>query len=283
MNCILVLTDFSEAALHAAHYACALSRQLQNKKLIFYHSYTVILPFPGTASVIEKDNDAIQNASKEAMEELLAGLKDLIPDDTITATMIEPAMDTTTLAVSANTIAEKYNADMVVMGITGKGSAEQVLAGSNTMRVARECRCPVLIIPPGAPIEPVLRIVFACDLQKVTETTPVMELKKLLDNFKAPLMVVNVEHKGKDFTSEMSTNASSLYLLLETYQPAFHYVNNVDTVAGITEFAVSNKASLIIMIPRSHGFFEGLFHRSVSRKLAYHTSIPLLLVQEKAI
>ena len=109
-----------------------------------------------------------------------------------------------------------------------------------------------------------------------------MSLKKILDNFQAPMMVVNVSKGEKDFTPEKSVNASSLYLLLESYKPDFHYITSTDAVTAIMEFASLKKASLIIMAPKIHGFFDGLFHHSFTHKLAHHTNIPLLLVHEKA-
>jgi nucleotide-binding universal stress UspA family protein len=68
---------------------------------------------------------------------------------------------------------------------------------------------------------------------------------------------------------------------MTVYRATYHFIDHSDTVAGITHFAQDRDASLIMVIPKSHGFFEGLFHRSVTQKLAYHTSIPLLVMHEK--
>ncbi|WP_159452737.1 hypothetical protein [Pedobacter nyackensis] len=40
---------------------------------------------------------------------------------------------------------------------------------------------------------------------------------------------------------------------------------------------ISGLQLLLDLSPQEYGFFEGLFHRSVTKKMAYHTHVPLLL------
>lgn len=285
MNTILLLTDFSEASLHAARYAAALTRQFHASRLILFHAYQVIMPVPvseipvsADTSSFAENSEALYNASLEGLKSLHDKLSGLINTDTV----VKYRSEDIHLADSINEIAEEEGVDLVVMGITGKSKLEQTIVGSNTIRVSNESNYPVLIVPPQAVIEPVKRIVLACDLKKLGETLPAKELKKILEEFQAELFVVNVDHKQKNLSPETPLNAVFLNDLLALYHPAFHYVDNPDPVGGIMEFSKAHQASLIITIPKSHGFFEGLFHRSVTHKLAYHTSIPLLVIHEKS-
>lgn len=47
------------------------------------------------------------------------------------------------------------------------------------------------------------------------------------------------------------------------------------------DFAEDEDVDLVITIPKKFGFFESLFKRSVTKKLAYHTEIPLLILKGK--
>jgi nucleotide-binding universal stress UspA family protein len=277
MNTLLILTDFSESAFHAALYACELSRQYHSKKLILHHIYQVIVPSPGAGVFAVESNDTLRETFLEALERLKDQLKNFADTDTV----FECTADGKDLCTSVNEMGDAHHVDLVVMGITGKSHLEQTLVGSSTIRVADKSRYPVLAVPLQTPIEPVKRIVFACDLQKVTGTTPVERLKKILDELEVPLLVVNVVHGNEKVMPEKAIPADDLFLLLSTYQPSFYSIDDKDTVAAIMEFADSHKASLIIMIPKSHDFWDGLFYPGVIRKLAYHTSIPLLLMHEE--
>ncbi len=48
--------------------------------------------------------------------------------------------------------AEENDANLVVVGTRGLGAIRRALMGSVSTRVARDARCPVAVVPPGAPI-----------------------------------------------------------------------------------------------------------------------------------
>jgi nucleotide-binding universal stress UspA family protein len=285
MNNILLLTDFSEASLHAGRYAALLTQQFRSERLVLYHAYQVAMPLPVSdipssyefVPTIE-DSETLRRKSLLELQSLYNTLRGLAYTDTIMEYRTEDA----NLAISINDIVKEAGADLVVMAISSASKLERTLLGDDNIHIADECRCPVLMVPPGTYLSPIHRIVFACDLKKTQEITPIKGLKKLLDDLQAELLVVNVDHKEKRFTPETPLNAVVLGRWLTPYQPVFYYIDNPDPVAGITEFARAQKASLIIVIHKTHGFFEGLFHRSATRQLVHHTSTPLLVMREGA-
>jgi nucleotide-binding universal stress UspA family protein len=285
MNNILLLTDFSEASYHAGRYAALLTQQLRSERLIIYHSYEVNMPVqvseipvaPGTypPEVAMEDGLDQRRRSLQQLRSLYEKLRGVANEKTIMEYRAEEA----TLVSSINDIAKEVRADLIVMAITVAGKLEQALIGNEAIRVADQSKYPVLIVPPEARLGPVNSIVFACDLKKSKEKTPVRRLKKLLDDFRAQLLVVHVDHHENALPSETFQQAAVLDHWLDVYHPAYHSVDNTDPATGIMEFAKTRNASLIIAIHKSRGFFEGLFHRSATHQLAYHTSIPLLVMQ----
>ncbi|HEY0274102.1 MAG TPA: universal stress protein, partial [Chitinophaga sp.] len=177
-------------------------------------------------------------------------------------------------------VARQEQADLIVMGITGGSGLEEVLLGSNTLDVMKETRTPLLIVPAGATFTEINTVVFACDFRKVTETLPVRPLQQFLDVFRARLFVVNVDHEKRHFTAETPFETLVMDTLLADYSPEYRFLENENVVEGIIGFAEAEKAGLIITIPRQHGFLAGLFHRSRTRQLAFHSSIPLLVIRE---
>ena len=275
MQTILVLTDFSDAAFHAASYAGGLTLQFHSKTLILYHAYDVLLPVPGSADVAQETSDVLHDESIEKLEALHQQLDKFINPLTSVHCIAEPA----DLSKSINEITKDSNADMIVMGITGNAELAQILVGGHTISVAEVSNVPLLIVPQEAAIAPVERVVLSCDMQDVSETVPIEPLKKILSELHTPLMVVNVK-QDDTINAETTEQKTALETLLSDNNASFHTVENEDTIEGIMDFSLANRASLIIVLPKDHGFFNGLFHSSVTKKLAWHSSIPLLVLRE---
>lgn len=279
MDTILVLTDFSPAADHATRYAARLTQDLRSRRLILYHAYQAIVPVSEVTPLTQViDLESLHKTSLQQLEELKRTLEPLVQP----GTMIDCRAEETVLTPFINDIAEEEKVDLLVMGTTGKSTLEKVLVGSNTLRVVKESHYPVLIVPPQAHIAKPEKILFACDLDKTRENLPAAELTKVLDLFKTRLMVVNIDHNEKRFGPETPGSIAELHRLLEPYQASFHFLDAEDVIQGIMDFAQENDASLILMHTRNRGFFESLFHRSTTKQMIYHTTLPLLLLQGKS-
>jgi hypothetical protein len=71
MNTILIATDFSVTAQHAATYICRLSQQLNPKKIILYYALENVNPDRiFLTDIFEPSADIIAAEKEEAMREL---------------------------------------------------------------------------------------------------------------------------------------------------------------------------------------------------------------------
>jgi nucleotide-binding universal stress UspA family protein len=80
----------------------------------------------------------------------------------------------------------------VVAGISGKTNLEQVLIGSHTLALAKDCPVPLLIVPGGARFEKIRRIVFACDLEQSPDAIPAAAIQTIARDLGARLLILNV-------------------------------------------------------------------------------------------
>src|SRR5690606_33047750 len=62
-----------------------------------------------------------------------------------------------------NTVAEKHNADLIVMGSHGVDGLKEIFVGSNAEKMVRNSKIPVLVIKDEILDFEVKRFVFACD------------------------------------------------------------------------------------------------------------------------
>jgi hypothetical protein len=68
--------------------------------------------------------------------------------------------------------------------------------------------------------------------------------------------------------------------LLKEFSPTYHFIENESFTAGINLFSEKNHIDLIITMPKKHGFFDSLFKKSHTKKLAFHSHLPLMVMHD---
>lgn len=275
MKKIIACTDFSENAKAAVNYAFALA-QHYNAALVLLHSYLVPVPVSEVPPSTEMFEQAQQTAEKyihKLQEELQLKNTAHLP--------ITTYIENENLLLCLEEYCKKNNPDLIVIGIRGQRDIVDVLVGSNTMKVINHLTYPLLVVPACAKFNPLKKIGFACDFEKVVETTPVDLLKKLVTDFNAELFVLNVDYKNKHFKPETPEESMLLDHLLFKLKPRYQFLEGKDMSSTLDEFAQKNKLDLLVTIPKSHSFLERFLKGTHTRQLIYHTHIPLLCVHEK--
>jgi nucleotide-binding universal stress UspA family protein len=279
MKTILVPTDFSETAKHAAIYAMGIARQIKAEKVILYNTYQTLVTVGADPLVPAIDTISIDNL-KKGSEEGLKNLKFILlayqPEDLVIETLSEFNL----LTAGIQGLCERMNIDIIIMGITGGDAIEENLFGSNTIQVAKNVKVPVIIVPKHAPIKPIEKILFLCDFQKVVETTPVQPIIQLLQVTKAAFFVLNIDKDNTHFTPDTPHESLMLHNMFHQYNPQYHFVDGDDFMDTTNAFVKENQVDLIVSIPKRHGLFDTLFKRSHTKMMAFHSMVPLMVVHE---
>jgi len=270
MENMLIMTDFSEAALRAAEYGCELAENLQVRRIILYHAYQTFVS--GTEIPVAGDGQQVYIESMEALATLQGRLRVRVGYDI----KIELLTEDIDFPLNINALCIKENIGLIVMGFTGKSGFEKLVIGSMVTRILEHSEYPVLFVPPEMLIgKGITNIVFAADLNDFS-AIPESRLIHFLDRFNAGLHVINVAHTDEMYTQDTDKAINALHLLLKKHNPVFHYLNRNDVAASILALAEQVRASLIIMVHRKHNFFYSLFHASTSKELVRKASFPLL-------
>lgn len=274
MESLLVPTDFSDTALHAAKYACMLGNQMHSKRIILYHAYQTVIPATDLPIYPTRDLEQFKQESLRSLQEwshhvtpFLSGM-DMI---------IKTSDDT--LPVAVNALCHKERVSLVIMGITGKSQFENVIIGNNAIKVLESSEFPLLLVPPQAPLRDVKNAIFTTDLENVHDTIPLQRLDTLLHALNARLWVLNVAPPDKH--PSRSSELSDLHLLLDSYKPVYHFTSDTDIVQGIIHFAHEKEDALIILAPKKRGIFYQLFHQSITKALAYRVTTPIIALPPK--
>jgi nucleotide-binding universal stress UspA family protein len=263
---ILLPTDFSENAEKACDIAFKLAA-FNNGTVSILHAYD--LPYSDrsmTTSLLE--------VMKENAEKNMATFAEKVKKKYSGAF--------TTLVRLGNPIrlihdqSEQDGIELVVMGTKGASGLEEVLIGSNAASVIQNTNKPVLIIPPKAELNDVKRIVFASDLDPKVKEQPLQRLAKFAKTLGASIDIVHIQHENsvpngaRDFYSSM----------LKEVDHEFTIIRSENVEKAIVKEAAKENADIVAAINKRYGFFEGIFHRSMTSKLAYHTTLPLLVLHE---
>jgi nucleotide-binding universal stress UspA family protein len=141
---IVCPVDFSDASTRAVRYATSLAEEAR-AQLILLHVLSVppeLLAQPMSAGF---DVDRIRAAAvAEAERQLQALVPNVRPNCTVKSLVREGAAYRQILAT-----ATERAADLIVMGVHGRGAVDLMVFGSNTARVMRAAACPVLVLPPA--------------------------------------------------------------------------------------------------------------------------------------
>jgi nucleotide-binding universal stress UspA family protein len=140
---ILCPVDFSEGSLDALSYATGLAEEA-DAELTALHVIETPPEIVARPAAEPVDVDRIR---AEAEAERLRELRELIPADARTFCTVHTAVREGAAYREILRVAGEINADLIVMGVQGRGAVDLMVFGSNTARVTRSATSPVLIVP----------------------------------------------------------------------------------------------------------------------------------------
>lgn len=258
---ILIPTDFSPTSYSAGYFAAAMIRGQYDATLVLYHVY-------------ENDDQQLQAESE------LRLMKDKLIDEHI---------------VKVECIAEKgdniidnlerkvrhLDASLVVMGITEKSKMEQVLTGSNSLRMIEKNVCPVLVVPEDARFQEIKNVAVACDFKDVESSIPLVPVKKVLNLFRPNLHIVNINSEiYVSLSEEYLVQRSKLHQMFEEFSPEFYFITTYDFHETLRQFINDKKIDLVLTFPRKHSFIDNFLKGNNTKKLVYESAIPVLAAHE---
>jgi nucleotide-binding universal stress UspA family protein len=269
MKTILVPTDFSDAAHNALLYTVELAKTIQGK-ILLYHAYHIPLPqTEGMPMIIEDatefEKDNIVRIKKEIS---LLTKTDGVPIDYLT---------TEGLAVKEIIALEKSKElYLIIMGMKTREVLNEFVFGSVVTDVIRKTATPVIIVPEHFKFKKIEKIVFASD--HTAEINIPTAFKDIMENFHSKIFILHiVKEKGI-----IETNHGVAGLRIEKYfeniEHIYDFLMDNNLIRGIAEFIDINKIDMLAMIQHKHKLLERIFKESQTKKMAFHTNVPLLIL-----
>lgn len=262
MKTVIVPIDFSDTSLNAADYAARFLAGHYGVEIILYHCY---------------DTELGEENSLENLGNLKNRLLDIAP---LNITLFAERSDD--FLEELEKLARHRQADLVIMGITGgRSRTEQRFMGSNTLKLAENKFIPVLIVPENSEYRETKNVLLATDLKDVVGTIPSVPIKKILKEFNLKLHVINVnEELYISLSEEDEAEKRKLAEMFSEFEPEFYFLRLFDIEEAINQFADDKNIDLIINVHKEHTLFNKLFINSHTKKLAFQSKVPVLVVHE---
>jgi nucleotide-binding universal stress UspA family protein len=146
---IVCAIDFSDCSMHALNYAMSLAQEADAALTVVH----VIEPPPDVPREVHENVLAGPRSLREyvalAEEDRRGRLKDAIPDAVRAYCTVDTVLATGKPYREILRVAGEQKADLLVVGIHGRGAVDRLLFGSTAQHLVRQATCPVLTLRKG--------------------------------------------------------------------------------------------------------------------------------------
>ncbi len=277
---ILFPTDFSDTAQNAFRYclrlADAYKADIQLLHVIYPEYQPMDIPVMATKAIKDRAEAArsvLQDFVDYGMTQVQASYQfEDVP-------VVKSAVEIGNPAGLIADIAERDNADLIVMGTREDHNAFDRIFGSVTTSVIEQAPCPVWVIPGEADSENIDIIAYATDLNDA-DPYHIWKASQLLEVFNPILHCV---HVGDDEPGRAAMADLEVFFTQNapTLQVNFHNIEGMSIPDSLEEFTENYDVDVLVMYAPQHNFWQRIFTKSITRKMALQTRIPGLFYKVK--
>lgn len=282
MKTIVVPTDFSATAANAADYAVHFAQQVKADRIVLLHAYEIPVAIDPMMPGIQIPE--IDSFKESAEKRLYQFRSDLVLKYADTGIVFDILAVYGSILSALEDFSEKDPIELVVMGITGGGALEETLIGSNTVHIAEHSHIPLMIVPAKSPFRPIQKLLFACDFNDAEKYIPVKQIANIQQLTNASLLVFNIESAPDEFEQTfpgtVMGESFAVHSTLESLNPTYHFSHEENFVEGVNQFVDAQEIDVVITVPKEHNFFAQLFSSSHTKKLAFHSHVPILVLSK---
>lgn len=277
MKRIIVATDFSTPSEKAVEMGITLAQTL-DASLLFLHAYNFPHSDPmhpaylqGSSAIATQE---LEGEYRTMVEKRLQQYCDHVDEKT------GGAVNTDHLSVAGMYIDQVIESlddlqdTIVVMGTRGHGERKDTVMGSNAARTVENSPIPVLVVPQQAKLQPIRNILYASALLE-KDIPPLQTVIEIAGAFKAKLDLVHIDKKATGDESDILEGFKEIVGdHIEYDNLAYHLISGEDVLDQLNKRSQKLEANILVMNSYRRG---GLFHKSLSQEMIFHTTIPLLV------
>jgi nucleotide-binding universal stress UspA family protein len=274
MKTILVPTDFSKTS----EYACKIAAKIAKKtNATIYLIHLIELP-KGVIDMAASSKFSIPESMlylRKIREKILKLRETLFSKDI----NVEYFIKLNNPYDGIQKYADKIDADLIIMGFKGHSELEEIIIGSNTEKIVRSSKRPVIVVKQDSKKLKLKNLVFASNFKEENKEV----FGKFVDfantfNSKIHLLKVNTP---ANFQSTSEAKQKVKYFISEFNLPKYkiNIYSDVSVEKGILNFAKDINADLIALSTHGRTGLAHLFTGSVTKSLSKTALKPMLTIK----
>ncbi len=277
MKRILVPTDFSPNADKALDTAVQIAKKAKATIVLVHACDLLELTFKDNLALKKEFNRKI---IMEAKGKLSLMKKSIESTETVKVQikLYEGLISETILHAT-----KENKADLIVMGTLGNAGAKEKIMGSKTASVIGKTTIPLLAVPLLSNWTPPAKLLLAINNFSEGTNVAINPVFELAEMFNTEIHIVKFtkadEANAADYLAvERSgyTYAKKIQALHKNVAIKFIHLDGDKFEKTIEKFITKNNIDIVAMITHKRTFLKSIFNRSMTKKMSYHTSIPLL-------
>ncbi len=277
MKKILVPTDFSPNAHKALDFAVQIAKKGKARIILIHACDLLNLTFKDSLGLKKEYNNKIIKDANEKLSLCQESIKK--EEKVVIQTKLYKGLVTDTILHAA----KMHMPDLIVMGTLGSAGAKERIFGSKTAGVIRKTNVPVFAVPLLSEWTDPSNILLAMNSfieGKLNVIRPVIELARL---FKAQLSVVKFSdttavspHKQMIIDLTGHSYVRKLQSVIKRLRCSFVHLKGHNFEKSIEKYISKNNIDIVTMITHKRSFLKSLLHSSKTKKMSYHSNIPML-------
>ena len=275
MKNILFPTDFSETANAAFGYALKFA-DIFDADIIVLHVYDLpIMETPVLPEATKEVFDVVSYNQGEKFKDEIKKLQKIAEKRKLGRIKLRNILLNGDLTYNINKVCNDEDVDLIVMGTTGASGVKEIFLGSNTATVIENAKVPVLGVPVAAEFHHQIKNVVFTTQYKDEDKEALEQLLKVTNKIGAKIYCLHVQDNDESLDIEEKVNEWKI--LYKDDKIDFFNITGSHVEQTILDFIENQHVDMIAMLKYKRGFFESLFHTSLTKKVAYHSKIPIMV------
>ncbi|MEO1436073.1 MAG: universal stress protein [Bacteroidota bacterium] len=278
MKRILFPTDFSNTSANALAYAADLATSLQAELTVLHVYYPNLSGISNTGEyvvVMDQGEDTAKKQLDFFVEEALHG-----EGNVLASVQLKKELIIGFPAEEISVYAEKVGTDMIVMGTRKEHGLADKFFGSVTTSTLAMAKCPVWVVPAGAIYKGIHNILYASN-QHDNELSGLNQCIALAKNNNAVLHYV---HINENLNQGYRIQDRLFETISRDEEPEIPFImttiNSSSVEGGLENYVEENDIDLLVMISAPKTLLERILFQSNTRKMAFRTKVPLLVLRK---
>jgi nucleotide-binding universal stress UspA family protein len=281
MKTILISTDFSPNAAHAAAYGYNLAKQVK-ANILLANAITVPAEVPQSGLIVWPMNEESELTveSTGELQKLKAHLEQNDYSDTF-----RPGVSYIAEAGKVTDVIEHIADNEIGLIVIGKHSSDVLstfLLGNHCSNLIDTVNKPLLMVPEGAPIKQIRKIAFAFDFNHIgKELKSIYELIAFAKPLNADILLTHVYVEQQSSSLQLLIDQLLTDLSNKADYPHIYYraLKESNPEKGLDWLCENGHIDILAMNHGPYSFIDDVLNLSHTQKMAAHITIPLLVFQ----